>query len=66
MNQEDKVKRPFTDLNHEELRAETLENLFQQGTLNELALESIRRMTPSYHPQYQELTDLVRQTQCFI
>ena len=41
------------------MTAETLENLFQQGSLDELALESIRRMTPSYHPQYQELMDRI-------
>ena len=41
------------------MTADTLENLFQQGTLDEPALESIRRMTPNYHPQYQELMDRI-------
>ena len=41
------------------MTSETLDDLFQQGTLDEQALDSIRKMTPQYHPQYQEMKDLI-------
>lgn len=41
------------------MTSETLEDLFLKGTLDGQAIQSIRKMTPHYHPQYQELMEMI-------
>ena len=48
------------------MTSDTLEDLLNQGTLDQKALDNIRQMTTRQHPQYQELMDRIDLYEFFV